>query len=302
LQEQFYFPEILIMALPRILVTGAGGQLGSEFRSIASKHPQYEFLFVTRTELSVADKASVDEYFHQLKPDYCINCAAYTAVDKAESDKEQAFDVNANAVGYLARASVQTGTRFIHMSTDYVFDGSSATPYVESSRANPIGIYGLSKLKGEALCLLHNPVAMIIRTAWVYSTYGSNFVKTMIRMMNERKEINVVNDQTGSPTYAADLADAIMQIIHTGKWQPGIYHYANAGSTTWFGFATAIKELLQSRCEIKPVTTAEYPTKARRPKFSLLDTNKIRHTFGLNIPPWHKSLERCIFNMQKHNN
>lgn len=289
------------MTLPRILVTGANGQVGNEFRAIATQHPQFEFLFTTRAELAVANRPSVEAYFMQMKPAYCINCAAYTAVDKAETEEEQAFEVNANAVGYLARASAQTGTKLIHISTDYVFDGSSEIPYREDNRANPVGVYGLSKLKGEALCLIHNPESVIMRTAWVYSRHGSNFVKTMMRLMSERKEINVVNDQTGSPTYAADLARAIMQVILTKEWHPGIYHYANAGSTTWFGFATAIKELLQSRCEIKPVTTAEYPTKAKRPAFSLLDTNRIRKTFGITIPEWQESLKRCVTIIQTGN-
>ena len=287
------------MALPRILVTGAGGQMGSEFQVLAASYPQFRFLFTTRNELPVSEKKSVEEYFQSHQPAYCINCAAYTAVDKAESEKELAFEVNANAVGYLAKSAAQTGTRFIHISTDYVFDGTSATPYREDHRTNPLGIYGLSKLKGEALCLLNNAEAMIIRTAWVYSTFGSNFVKTMMRLMNERREINVVNDQTGSPTYAADLADAIMQIIIKDKWQPGIYHYANAGTTTWFGFATAIKQFLHSDCKINPVSSSEYPTKAKRPSFSLLDTNKIRQTFGINIPQWKESLERCMAKMTR---
>ena len=285
------------MALPRILVTGAGGQVGSEFQLLAPRYPQFQFLFTTRNELPVSDAKAVQEYFMQHQPAYCINCAAYTAVDKAETEKELAFDINANAVGYLSKAAAQNRTRFIHISTDYVFDGSSSIPYREDHRTNPLGIYGLSKLKGEALCLLNNQDAMIIRTAWVYSTYGSNFVKTMMRLMKERKEISVVNDQTGSPTYAADLANAIMQIIEQENWQPGIYHYANAGTTSWFGFATAIKELLHSDCKINPVPTAAYPTIAKRPSFSLLDTNKIRHTFGIHIPEWKESLERCMSKM-----
>ena len=286
------------MSSPRILVTGTGGQVGSEIKSLAASYPQYDFLFTTRNELPVSDRKSVEEFFRHHQPAYCINCAAYTAVDKAESETEQAFDVNANAVGYLARASAQVGTKFIHISTDYVFDGSSSTPYREDDRTNPLGIYGLSKLKGEALCLLNNPESMIIRTAWVYSTYGSNFVKTMMRLMKEKAEINVVNDQTGSPTYAADLAEAILQIINNKKWEPGIYHFANAGTTTWFGFASAIKSLINSNCKINPVTSGEYPTKAKRPSFSLLDTNKIRQTFGIEIPQWNESLQRCLSKMQ----
>lgn len=289
------------MALSRILVTGANGQLGSEFRTIAALHPQFEFLFTTRAELPVADNTAVENHFRETKPAYCINCAAYTAVDKAEVEKEQAFEVNANAVGHLAKVSAMTGTKLIHLSTDYVFDGTAEIPYREDSRANPVGIYGLSKLKGEAMCLLRNPDALIIRTAWVYSSHGSNFVKTMLRLMNEREEIKVVNDQTGSPTYAADLAGAIMHIIHSNKWIPGIYHYANAGRTTWFGFASAIRELVQSDCIVKPVSTAEYPTKAKRPAFSLLDTDKIRKSFNLEIPEWRVSLKQCLSLLQSRN-
>ncbi len=301
MQEQFYFPSILSMGVPRIVVTGAGGQLGNEFRELAAGYPQFEFLFTTKAELAVTDKAAVEAYFLQMKPAWCINCAAYTAVDKAETEKDQAFEVNANAVGHLAKTSLENDTRLIHISTDYVFDGSSATPYRENDPTNPVGIYGLSKLKGEALALLRNPKSLIIRTAWVYSSYGHNFVKTMMRLMTERKEISVVNDQRGSPTYAADLAKAIMHVIQSKKWQHGIYHYANTGNITWFEFATAIKELLNSSCKIKHVTTAEYHTKAKRPAFSLLDTARIRQTFDLEIPDWRDSLKLAVAKMQQNN-
>lgn len=279
-----------------ILVTGANGQLGSELRAIAPRYPQYRFLFSSRNELPIDDPAAMEKYFSSNRISYCINCAAYTAVDKAESDQETAFRINAGAAGNLARICRLHQAQLFHISTDYVFDGNGAEPYKENDATAPLGVYGASKLQGERLVQENDPAAIIIRTAWVYSSFGNNFVKTMLRLMKERDRIGVVNDQWGSPTYAADLAAAILQIIASGtaNSKPGIYHYSNTGIITWYEFALAIKELTGSNCIVDPITTDQYPTPARRPKYSVLDTKKIRDSFGITIPDWKKSLAKCL--------
>ncbi len=278
----------------RILVTGANGQLGRELRAIAAAWPQYEFVFLAKDDLPIHRFEQTRSYFEQARPFACINCAAYTAVDKAETEKEQAFLVNAESVGVLAAACAATHARFIHISTDYVFDGQSSTPLKEDDPTGPINVYGASKLRGEELAFQHNARTVIIRTSWVYSAFGNNFVKTMKRLMNERPFINVINDQIGSPTYAADLAGAIMQVLHAGKFVPGIYHYSNEGAISWYDFAVAIRELTGSPCEVRPIPGTEYPTPARRPHYSLLDKTKIRQTYGLSIPAWKDSLVQCL--------
>lgn len=282
------------MSKPIVLVTGANGQLGSELRAAAAQYTSFEFLFPGRDELSITDSHSLHEFFLVHKPDFCINCAAYTAVDKAESEQEKAFETNAYAAGELAKICAQTKTRFIHISTDYVFDGQSPEPYTEEDNTSPINVYGASKLKGEELCKKNNPDSIIIRTAWVYSSFGHNFVKTMLRLMKEKNSINVVNDQVGAPTYAADLAAAILCIISSNSWRPGIYHYSNKGKISWYEFAVAIKELSGSSCLVHPIPSSQYPTPAKRPSFSLLNTEKIRNTFYLEIPDWKFSLAKCI--------
>jgi dTDP-4-dehydrorhamnose reductase len=282
------------MAKPVILVTGANGQLGKELQVLAEFHDDYSFIFATKDDLPIQDDGQVKQFFSKHKPAWCVNCAAYTAVDKAESDKETAFAVNANGTGILAAASRDHKTRFIHISTDYVFDGQSPVPYKEDAPTNPISVYGASKQKGEQLCVDNNPDAIIIRTAWVYSGFGNNFVKTMLRLMSERPSINVVNDQVGSPTYAADLARCIVHIITTKQWKPGIFHYSNKGRINWYEFAVAIKELTHSDCIVNPIPSTQYPTPAKRPSFSLLDTHKILETYHCEIPDWKNGLERCL--------
>ena len=277
-----------------ILVTGANGQLGNEFKQLTSAYPFYKFIFVTRDELNITDTDSVNNFFHSSPPSFCINCAAYTAVDKAETEIEEACNVNSKATAILAAACKEYNTRFVHISTDYVFDGTATTPYREDSPTNPVSVYGQSKLDGEQKAFAANPDLVIIRTAWVYSQFGKNFVKTMLRLMRDKPEIGVVNDQLGSPTYAADLAEAVMAIIASGNWIAGIYHFSNQGIISWFDFASAIKELSRSDCKINPLTTSQYPTPAKRPAYSVLDSSKISDTFNIPLRGWKDSLEQCL--------
>jgi dTDP-4-dehydrorhamnose reductase len=286
------------MSAKIILVTGANGQLGKEIQTLASTYPQYEFVFADRTVLPVEQQSKVNDFFSRVNLYACVNCAAYTAVDKAESEKEKAIAVNADAVAFLAEACFKQQALFIHISTDYVFDGTSSIPYKEQDDTEPVNHYGLSKLLGEQWAEEKNPSTIIIRTSWVYSEYGNNFVKTMMRLMKEKESLNVVNDQIGSPTYAADLAQAIMQIIkqHDGSAiiKKGIYNYSNEGAISWYDFAVAIKELTGSACRVNPIPTSQYPTPAKRPHYSLLDKSKIKSTFRIQIPNWKESLQKCI--------
>lgn len=282
------------MANKTILVTGANGQLGREMQVIAADYPDYNFVFVTKEELPIDDAEAVKKYFHLHAIDVCVNCAAYTAVDKAETESEKAFAINGDAVGNLAALCKEKNALFIHISTDYVFDGTATTPYKEDHQVNPIGTYGASKLKGEELAMQNNPASIIIRTSWVYSSFGNNFVKTMLRLMKERESINVVEDQQGCPTYAADLAAAIMQIISGENITPGIYNFSNHGIINWYQFAVAIKELTASNCIANPIPSSQYPTPAKRPAYSVMDTTKIRQTFNVVIPEWKESLKKCL--------
>ena len=286
----------------KILVTGANGQSGKELKDLSVSFPQFNFIFLSRADLPIHHFELIRNYFITLKPAYCINCAAYTAVDRAEEEKERAFRVNGEAVGVLAAICKEHNTKLIHISTDYVFDGKSSVPYKEDSPTNPQCVYGASKLEGEKQAMQLNPDVIIIRTAWVYSSYGKNFVKTMMRLMNEKNEISVVNDQVGSPTYAADLAEAIMQIItfniqHSTFNIQGIYHFSNDGVISWYDFANAIKEITGSSCTIKAISTAEYPTPAKRPTYSVLDKSKIQKTFNISLKDWKTSLRSCIKKM-----
>lgn len=287
------------MEKPVILVTGSNGQVGKELQQLADRYPQYRFVFASREDMELHHFGLVENFFIATKPQYCINCAAYTAVDKAENEQDMAMLVNGEAVGNLASVCKKYQTKFIHISTDYVFDGESETPYKEDDATGPINTYGKSKLLGEQLCIKEDADAVIIRTSWVYSSFGHNFVKTMMRLMNERNELNVVADQIGSPTYAADLAKAILDIICSGKWEAGIYHYSNEGKISWFEFAQAIKEITGSKAVIHPIETAQYPTPARRPHYSLLNKNKIKTTYAVAIPEWMESLQQCITLLQE---
>lgn len=288
--------------MKKILVTGANGQLGSELQQLAGFYAPFQFVFTDSKELPIHDEAAVQEWFARQKPDYCINCAAYTAVDTAESEPEKAMLINGQAAGYLAKACANNGCRLLHISTDYVFDGSATAPIKETAAVRPLGSYGMSKERGEALAISFLPEVIIVRTSWIFSPYGNNFVKTMIRLMTERKELNVVSDQFGSPTYAADLAKALLEIIlvlEQDKNYRGIYHYANAGITSWFAFAEEIRREIKSDCIINPIPTAAYPTPAKRPAYSAFDTNKIRQVFGVATPDWQNALQDCIFRIRQ---
>jgi len=282
---------------PKIVVTGGNGQLGKELQEISSSYLQFQFYFLSREDMPIDQFELVRNYFDILKPAYCINCAAYTAVDKAESEKELAFQVNGEAVGVLAAVCKEHGTKIIHISTDYVFNGQGTYPYTENFPTDPINVYGASKLEGEKQAIQLNPDCVIIRTSWVYSSFGKNFVKTMMRLMNEKDEVKVINDQVGSPTYAADLAKVILKIIH--DWKPGIYNFSNEGIITWYEFAVAIKEMINCPCDVKPITTSEYPTPAKRPAYSVLDKTRIQETFGIQLKDWKNSLAICIEKIKK---
>ena len=284
-----------------ILVTGANGQLGQEFLQIEKKFPAYNFIFVTKEELSITDENAVTVFFKNNPVSICINCAAYTAVDKAETEGENATAVNATAVGYLAKACKNNNAKFIHISTDYVFNGKATKPYLENQQTDPVNFYGETKLEGETIALKGNEETIIIRTAWVYSSFGNNFVKTMLRLMKQRESIGVVNDQFGCPTYAADLANAIMQIIASNNFIAGIYHYSNKGKISWYDFAKEISLQINSHCIVNGISTKEFPTPAARPYYSVLDTTKITDTFQIIIPEWKDSLKECLSILKSQN-
>jgi len=277
--------------MKRILITGANGQLGQSIAEISKNYKEIECFFVTRNELDITNEDLVNHYFDDKSFDFVINCAAYTAVDKAEDDQENAFLVNAKATEFLAKISNAKNIPFIHVSTDYVFDGTESVPRLETDQTNPIGVYGQTKLDGENLALGNNPKTIILRTAWVYSRFGNNFVKTMLRLFNDKDSISVVADQIGSPTNAIDLANAILEIVSKDELVYGIYNYSNEGECSWFEFAQKIKEFSGSSIEINPVPTSAYPTKAKRPAYSLLDKSKIKEVYQLEIPTWEDSLK-----------
>lgn len=277
-----------------ILVTGANGQLGMECRALSIIHPQHHYYFEDRNTLAIDDIDALDSFFKKNKIDVCINAAAYTAVDLAETQKDDAYKINAEAVGDLASICEAHGAQLIHISTDYVFNGEKEEGYIESDTTDPINVYGASKWKGEELAIEKNKKAIIIRTSWVFSSFGKNFVKTMMRLMSEKESINVVCDQTGRPTYARDLASAIFTIIENESVTPGIYHYANEGIITWFDFANAIKEICGYTCQVNPIPSSSYPVPAKRPSYSILQTEKISKIKGVEIPFWKDSLETCI--------
>lgn len=278
----------------KILVTGAYGQLGSEIRDQHQTYKDDTFVFVDIKEMPLDDTEKVTAVLEEVQPDVIISAGAHTAVDKAESEPELVDKINHQAVAAMADWAKANHKKLIHISTDYVFQGNSSTPLKEDEPTDPINVYGLTKEKGEQAILSSRADAIIIRTAWVYSSYGANFVKTMTRLMNERDTLGVIADQVGSPTYARDLATAILTIVHSEKWKKGIYHFSNEGEISWYDFAVAIRDLQGLDCTINAITTDQYPTPARRPKYSLLDKTKIKQQFGLAVPFWEDSLKDML--------
>lgn len=288
--------------MKNILITGANGQLGNEMRLQAAEYPAYNCFFTDVAELDICDEKAVMEYVEAHQIDVIVNCAAYTAVDKAEDNQELCDRLNHWAPGYLARAAASRGGAFIQVSTDYVFDGTAHIPYREDDVTCPNSVYGSTKLAGEEEALKYCSQTMIIRTAWLYSTFGNNFVKTMLRLGRERDTLGVIFDQVGTPTYARDLATAIWTAIRQGI-VPGVYHFSNEGVCSWYDFTKAIHRLAGiTSCEVKPLHTADYPTRAVRPHYSVLDKTKIKETYGLSIPYWEESLAICIAQLEKENN
>lgn len=283
----------------KILVTGANGQLGQCLQKISKKFQEFEFVFAGSQDLDITDKAKIKNFFNENNPDFCINTAAYTAVDLAETDVEKAFLVNADGTENLAEACVEHNVGFIHISTDYVFDGEKKSQsYKEDDKTNPVGVYGASKLTGEKLAIEKNPLSVIIRTSWVYSEFGKNFVKTMLNLFSQKDELNIVADQFGQPTNANDLAEAIMEIVKSEKWVPGIFNYSNSGKISWFDFAVEIAELSKSKIKLNPIETSQYPTPAKRPKNSTLDLEKIEKGYNISPKNWEESLASCIETIQ----
>jgi len=280
--------------MEKILVTGANGQLGSELNVLSSTYPQYEWIFADRTKITLDNLELLQIQLEEIQPNIIFNCGAYTAVDKAETEKELSFTINDLAVKLIAKYALDNNVKLIHVSTDYVFDGTSSVALNEEAATNPINVYGDSKRAGEIACLNENPNSIILRTSWVYSKFGNNFVKTMQRLMQERESINVVNDQIGSPTYAADLAQAMIDILEYNEWIPGIYNYSNEGEISWYEFALSIKEFGGYICNVGGISSSSYPTPAKRPEFSLLDKNKIKTVYKLNVPEYRESLKKMF--------
>ncbi len=278
----------------KILVTGSNGQLGNSLRREFGKDPEIVAVYTDVDTLDITDAHAVERFMAEGRFDLVVNCAAYTAVDKAESDELKAAALNTNAVGHLARAAAKTRTRVIHISTDYVFSGQSHRPYEEKDEPYPASIYGRTKLEGEALLSSFCPDAIIIRTAWLYSEYGSNFVKTILRLAEEKDSLRIVSDQIGTPTYAGDLAKAIHTVAKSKDAKPGIFHFSNEGAASWFDFAKAILEFAGIGKSVEPINTSDYPTAAKRPLYSVLSKNRIKKAYGLRIPYWRDSLRECV--------
>lgn len=287
----------------KILVTGSKGQLGSELRVLSPDYPQHLFIFSDIEELDICDEAAVSSFVKENQIDLIINCAAYTAVDKAEQERDAAFKLNAAAVENLCKAAVANNAYLVHVSTDYVFDGTKKTPYTEADAVNPVSVYGSSKLRGEEMIVKYDLPSLIIRTSWLYSSFGNNFVKTMLRLANEKPELRIIADQHGTPTYARDLAKAILDIIslHPLPGKPELYLYSNLGETTWYGFVKAITAFSKIDIPVHPIETKDYPTAATRPQNSIFSKDKIIRDFHLQIPEWKESLKDCLAILKKNN-
>ncbi len=286
------------MSKPLIVIAGRHGQLGQELvQASVAYDDAFIFLFAGRYELDLGKPETITAFFEKHQPAYFINCAAYTAVDKAEAEQEAAYTINAESVGMIAQQCHKYGCIFVTISTDYVFDGKCTRPYQINDATDPVNYYGFTKWVGEKLALENNNKTIVIRTSWLYSTRGNNFVKTILRLMKEKTELTVVSDQIGCPTYSADLADAILKIITSlekGNNHYGIYQYSNSGAISWFDFAVAIGDIAKLSCQVIPVPTSAYPTAAKRPAYSVMDTSQIAKTYGIDIKDWKESLEDCI--------
>jgi dTDP-4-dehydrorhamnose reductase len=281
----------------KILITGANGQLGWELGQLAKSYPAFEFVLVDRSKLDLTFPETFEKIIHSIAPDCIVNTAAYTAVDKSETEKELSYTVNATAVQALASICKNLAIPFITYSTDYVFDGEATQSYTISTKVDPVNYYGSTKAAGETMAMEANEDTIIVRASWVFSSHGNNFVKTMMRLMKERAQLNIVADQKGRPTYAKDLAIATMKMIeamNVGKSIRGVYHYANQGETTWYDFAAKIKAIAGLSCDLQPIETKDFPTPAKRPAYSVLDTSNIEEALSLSIPHWEAALESCI--------
>lgn len=278
----------------KILITGANGQLGTELHEILEREFPGQTLYTDVQELDLTNAKAVDSYVANNEITHIVNCAAYTAVDRAEEEKMLCAAVNTDAVKNLAMAADANGAKIIHISTDYVFDGTNHRPYRESDKVNPISQYGTTKRKGETLLLALAPQAIIIRTAWLYSAHGNNFVKTMLRLADSQPEIKVVCDQIGTPTFARDLARAVVKVLQSHQWVPGIYHFTDEGAASWYDFAKAIFRIAGKKVKVTPIPTEDYPTPASRPSYSILDRTRIKATYGIEIPHWEEALADCL--------
>jgi dTDP-4-dehydrorhamnose reductase len=285
--------------MAKIIVFGASGQLGHCIQKVAHQQGFTDIYFPVESEANILDEAALQNLFATQQPQYCINCAAYTAVDKAETDVDTARKVNKDGAANLARLCQAHGATLVHISTDFVFDGNTSLPLTEDLPASPISVYGLTKLEGEQAIAELLTQHYILRTSWLYSEYGNNFVKTMLRLGTERDELNIIADQVGTPTYAIDLATTILYIINHDNRQYGIYHYSNEGVTSWYDFAVGIFDISGTQVKANPIRTSQYPTPAARPAFSVMDKAKIKSTFSLSIPYWRHSLQECIKRLEE---
>ena len=277
-----------------ILITGSNGQLGNEMQQTSLRYNTFNYLFTDVAELDICDKAALEAYVLENKVNIIVNCAAYTAVDKAEDDQELCYKINRDAVKNIGEVAAKHHVKVVHVSTDYVFDGTNYIPYTEEMLVCPASVYGKSKLEGENALMQVCEQAVIIRTSWLYSSFGGNFVKTMIKLGTERDTLNVIFDQVGTPTYAADLANTIFQVVSSEKFVPGIYHFSNEGVCSWYDFTKTIHRMAGISCDVCPIETKDYPTRTPRPHYSVLNKAKIKSTYGISIPYWEESLRKCI--------
>lgn len=277
-----------------ILITGSHGQLGNEMQIAAKGFPAFKYLYTDVEDLDICDKAALNAYVKANKVDVIVNCAAYTAVDKAEDDVALCYKINSDAVRNIGQVAAENGLKVVHISTDYVFDGTNYVPYTEDQTVCPATVYGKSKLAGEQALLETCKQAVIIRTAWLYSSFGNNFVKTMMKLGTERDSLNVIFDQIGTPTYAADLANAILKVLSYETFVPGTYHFSDEGVCSWYDFTRTIHRIAGITCDVRPIETKDYPARTPRPHYSVLNKAKIKSTYGIVIPHWEESLEKCI--------